>query len=113
MTDATRQQAGEAFLFRELDSLRVAGKREPVRVFELLGLRERLPAEAVHGVTDFEQGLAHYRQRDWDGTEAAFERCLKLNPSDRPGTLFLERIRQFRQQPPADDWDGVWIAGGK
>lgn len=113
VAEATRQQAGEAFLFRELDSLRVAGKREPVRVFELLGLRERLPAEAVQRVTTFEQGLALYRQRDWDGAEAAFQQCLQLDPNDRPGALFLERIRQFRQQPPADDWEGVWVAGGK
>lgn len=113
VAEATRQQAGEDFLFRELDSLRVAGRREPVRVFELLGLRARLPAETVEQVVRFELGLAHYRQREWDNAEAAFLQCLQLNASDRPSALFLERIRQFRQQPPADDWDGVWVAGGK
>lgn len=113
VAEATRQQAGEDFLFREIDSLRVAGRSEPVRVFELLGLRERLPEEAAQRVAAFEQGLAHYRQRDWDSAEAAFQRCLQIDASDRPSALFLERIRQFRLQPPADDWDGVWDAGGK
>ncbi len=113
VAEATRQQAGEAFLFREIDSLRVAGRSEPVRVFELLGLRERLPAEAAQRVATFEQGLAHYRRREWDAAAAAFQQCLEMDASDRPSALFLERIRQFRLQPPADDWDGVWDAGGK
>lgn len=113
VSEATRQQAGEAFLFREIDSLRVAGKTEPVRVSELLGLRERLPADTAQWVAGFEQGLAHYRQREWDQAEAAFSQCLQRDPGDRPSALLLERIRQFRLQPPADDWDGVWVASGK
>src|SRR6185295_1476381 len=36
-TEATVQAAGDEFVVRELDWVRVRGKQQPVRIFELLG----------------------------------------------------------------------------
>ncbi|MGQ9686340.1 MAG: adenylate/guanylate cyclase domain-containing protein, partial [Thiobacillaceae bacterium] len=113
VAEATRHQAGDDLVFRELDSLRVLGKTEPVRVFELLGERERLPAGTLERVERFEQGLDRYRARDWDGAEALFRQCLQADSTDRASQVFLERIARFRAKPPGDDWDGVWTAQDK
>lgn len=106
----TRRLAGDAFEFREIDSLRVAGRNEPERVHELLGRRGQADAELIRR---FEAGLAAYRARDWDAAEAGFRACLEHAPEDRPSRVFLERIAAFRQTPPPADWDGVWVAPGK
>ena len=106
----TRGQAGEAFDFREIDSLRVAGRSEPERVHELLGHRGEADTELV---ARFDSGLAAYRARDWDAAEVAFRSCLEQVPGDRPSQVFLARIAAFRQSPPPADWDGVWVATGK
>ena len=110
VSEATRNLAGGAFVFREIDSLRVMGRVEPERVYELLGRpgegREDLAAA-------FANGLSCYRKQDWDAAEAAFNECLKLAPGDGPSRVFLERIRAFREAPPPADWDGVWVAVGK
>ncbi len=110
-SERTRKLAGDAFVFRELDLLRVSGREEPERVYELLGRRGDGAAEALAAA--FEAALARYRVRDWDGAEQAFNACLGLAPDDGPSRVFLERIRAFRADPPPGDWDGVWVAVGK
>jgi class 3 adenylate cyclase/CHASE3 domain sensor protein len=110
VSEQTRNLAGDTFLFREVDSLRVMGRTETERIFELLGRA----GEGGEGLaTFFEAGLACYRKRDWDGAERAFKECLNLLPEDGPSQVFLERIQAFRESPPPDDWDGVWVARGK
>ena len=105
-----RELAGGAFQFREIDSLQVAGRIEPERVFELMG-HAGTGLEQLAGT--FEAGLASYRAKDWDAAEQAFARCLEFAQDDGPSQVFLERIRAFRLTPPDDDWDGVWVATGK
>ncbi len=110
VSEQTRKLAGDAFVFREIDSLRVMGRIEPERIFELLGR----PGEGHEALaTAFEAGLASYRQQDWNAAELAFNACLSLVPGDGPGQAFLERIRAFRENPPPAGWDGVWVATGK
>jgi len=109
----TRRLAGETLAFREIDSLRVAGKLEPIRVHELLGLKADLTPELQAGVAAFETGLGHYRKQVWDAAEAAFNTCQRHVPEDRPSQTFIECIRDFRANPPSADWDGVWVATSK
>jgi len=110
VSETTRNMAGDTLAFREIDSLRVAGKLEPVRVFELLGISSELNERALQLMQTYDAGLARYRSQDWDGAETAFLACLDIAPTDRPSQVMLERIAAFRQSPPAVDWDGVWIA---
>jgi class 3 adenylate cyclase len=110
VSEGTRDLAGESLAFREIDSLRVVGKRETVRVFELLGYSSELSEAARQLTQTFETGLACYRSQDWDAAEAAFRECRAIQPDDPPSQAMLERIAAFRQTPPAADWDGVWVA---
>ncbi len=113
VSEGTRTLAGEGFAFREIDSLRVAGKLEPVKVYELIGLADEISDSIRHAVQAYESGLAHYRAQDWDGAEAAFRDCLANAPGDKPSQVMLGRIAVFRQTPPESGWDGVWVATGK
>ncbi len=113
VSDETRRQAGETLLFREIDSLRVAGKQEAIRVHELIGARADATPEWLALIADYERGLGHYRARQWDPAEAAFAECLARAPDDGPSAALLARVRAFRAESPAADWDGVWVAPGK
>jgi class 3 adenylate cyclase len=110
--DTHRLAQGE-LVFREIDSLRVMGKMEPVRVFELMGFRRNLTETQLQLADAFERGLAAYRKQDWDNASAAFRAALEVVPADQPSQVFLGRIEVFRQSPPAADWDGDWIATSK
>lgn len=113
VSEGTRKLAGEDFAFREIDSLRVAGKLQPVRVFELLGMANELSEASRLAVAAYEAGLARYRAEDWDGAEAAFRECLAKAPGDRPSAVMLARVEAFRKAPPVAGWEGVWVAGSK
>jgi class 3 adenylate cyclase len=110
---STRSLAGDTLAFREIDSLRVAGKLETVRVYELLGMADELSDADRQRVQTYEAGLARSRALDWDAAEAAFRECLAIKPKDQPSQVMLARVVAFRQAPPEAGWDGVWVALSK
>ena len=112
VNETTRNLAGDTLAFREIDSLRVAGKQETVRVYELLGHSAELSETDRQRVQAYETGLVRYRAQDWEAAEMAFNECLALAP-DRPSQVMLDRIAAFRKTPPAAGWDGVWVALSK
>jgi adenylate cyclase len=113
VSEATRNLAGDTLAFREIDSLRVAGKLEPVRVYELMGFSADLGESDRQRMQAYEAGLARYRAQEWDAAEAAFRECLVIEPKDQPSQVMLARIAAFRQAPPEAGWDGVWVALSK
>ena len=113
VSEGTRNLAGDTLAFREIDSLRVSGKQEPVRVFELMDYADQLSEVGRQLAQGYEAALALYRKQDWDGAETAFRDCLAVAPADRPSQVMLDRIAAFRQTPPNADWDGVWVAVSK
>jgi adenylate cyclase len=97
-------------ILRQLDLIRVKGKNRPTLVYEALG--HHTPNTFPHlaeTVRAYEAGFAAYRQRDWDSALSWFSDALELTPFDKPSHIFLERCRYYRDNPPPDEWDGVWI----
>jgi len=107
-SDETVRLAGHVIEARELDLLVVAGKTEPIRVFEVLGPAGALPAALADLRGVFADALAAYREAKWDVAERKFRECLALAPNDGPSRTFLERVAILRATPLAADWNGVW-----
>ena len=84
--------AGDAVELREIDSVLVAGRSGPERVFEVLGRPGRLDAATRELRDRFAEGLAAYRGGSWDEARAAFTACLAVRPDDGPAAVFLERL---------------------
>ena len=93
---------------REIDLLRVKGKKEPVVVFELLGRNGQVAEEKRRVVDRYLQGMAAYKQRDFETACTRFTEALALDPSDGPSRVYVERSTTYRQAPPPADWDGVY-----
>ncbi len=106
--EKTRELAGEAIEARVIDTIRVAGKTEPVKVYELIGRKGEIPDDAAKLCKLYEQGLTLYRERKWSEARSTFEDCLKIDADDSPSQLFIERIEIMEGHEPPDDWDGVW-----
>ena len=104
------QQVVEA---RELDLVAVVGKTEPIRIFELLGRAGEIAPDTLDLCDLFADGLAAYRELDWDLAERKFQECLKLVPEDGPSRLFEQRVAFLRVNPPSADWNSVWQATEK
>lgn len=97
----------QGILYRELDRVRVKGKQEGVAIFEPLGLESDMSDEDKAALEEFKHALQAYRRRDWDSAERSL-RKLKQSDDQLLYNVYLDRIRQFRQEPPPGDWDGVY-----
>jgi len=104
VSDRTRTAAGDGLLFRELDTIRVVGKSEPLTVYELLGEEgEALPELLDH----YERGLVLYKDRRWKEALATFTTALRIDSSDGPSRVYYGRCKAWAVSPPPAAWDGV------
>jgi adenylate cyclase len=95
-------------VFRELDRVRVKGKREPVAILEPVGPRADIAPQRLETIERFARMLEHYRAQRWHD---AFEVLDPLAKEDSAPLyrMYLERIARCRAFPPPADWDGVFV----
>lgn len=111
ISESTRREVQDEFTTRFLDLLVVKGKTEPVRVYELIGRKgDESPPLISDGriLEPYARGVDHYFNREWDAGIEAFREVLDIHEEDGPATLFLARCREYAENPPPDDWDGVF-----
>ncbi len=110
VSDATISQLKSALTWREIDLMRLAGTNKPISVFEPLDCYPeavRANLNRVRGA--YQKGIRLYRQRQWSEAPSYFEQVLARCPNDTPSQLYINRCRYYLDEPPAEDWDGVWI----
>ena len=108
-SEATVRLAGPGFAWRELDQIKVKGRAQPVRIYEVLAQGD-LPPDRGAAVACYAEGLAAWRAGAFDAAAAAFSRHAA---TDRPSALFLKRAAAFADSPPAPDWEPVNELEGK
>jgi adenylate cyclase len=113
ISDATYQLCSDAVDVRELDTLRVVGKSEGVKVYELLGRKNTTTGLKADLVTQFQKGLDLYQQREWDAAHAAFKLATSIDKEDGPSQKYMERCASFLDNPPPADWDGIFTLDSK
>jgi adenylate cyclase len=97
-----------SFLLREIDLVRVKGREQTVRIYELLGNSEdSLPKEKEKSLSYFAAGLEAYRQQFWQEALGNFKQSLALLPEDGPSRIMADRCRIYQETPPPEEWDGV------
>ncbi len=108
-SEATRKMAEHAIITRELDLLRVKGKREGVLVHEILAKKNDGLSDKKQNVIDiYLKGLAAYKERRWDDGIKIFTEAISIDKDDTPSSVYLERCKEFKINPPPDNWDGIF-----
>lgn len=103
-SETTVAATGSAFVWRELDAIRVKGRTTPVKIYELLAEAGQETPEQREAAAAYADGLAHWRAREFDDAVTCFAHAAE---SDRPSALFLQRAREFAKVEPAADWEPV------
>ena len=97
------------FFTRDLDDIRVKGKNEPVKVFDVMRPDFLVSKDLIlKFIENFEKGRIAYTAQEWEVAKKAFEECILLKPEDKAANLYAERIAHYMANPPAKDWDGVY-----
>jgi adenylate cyclase len=112
MAQTTADLVKDLFVVRQLDLLRVKGKKQPMAVYELMA--EGQPDGALRTRAEkYERALALYQKQQWDAAETVLTELTGDFPSDAPALNLIGRIYKLRADPPKPDWDGVYVAKDK
>ncbi len=84
ISEFTYRAAGDIMEVRPLDSIRVVGKDEPVRVYEVLGRKGEVSRDKLDVVDAYVNGFNMYSERKWDEAIAHFQAGLKIDAEDGP-----------------------------
>jgi len=96
----------DEFATRILDRVAVKGKTEPITIYELLGPVAELSTEKKYFAEQFASMFEKYLAKDFSG---ALEILEKMPAEDLSVTVYLDRCREYLKNPPAENWDGVYV----
>ncbi len=103
VSQSTFEPVKNLFPFRELDEARVKGKKQAVRIYELMADLQTAQEKIL---PLFREALERYKGGQFGPAMELFQKCLILDPKDGPSTLFLSRCQEYMKRPP-EDWEGV------
>ena len=109
----TYEQCKDIVEVRELDTLRVVGKKEVVTVYELLSKKGGLKPEKQKILSLYKDGRAYYMAREWQNAIEKFGEILDMDINDGPALTYMERCLDFKQREPDKNWDGTYIMKDK
>ncbi|MEI7512016.1 MAG: adenylate/guanylate cyclase domain-containing protein [Candidatus Uhrbacteria bacterium] len=109
VTGQTREAMGDGYVTRLLDQVAVKGKKEPVRMFEVLGAAGKVADIDLTFARDFEGALNAYFEKRFHEALHAAEKLLVARPDDVTTKHLKERCEIYLQTPPPEGWDGTWV----
>jgi tetratricopeptide (TPR) repeat protein len=61
----------------------------------------------------FNQGRRLYKLMRFREARKYFAKALKIDSSDGPSKIYYARCKHYIENPPPEDWDGVFIMTSK
>jgi len=108
ISEATYNQVRDKAIVRELDFVRVKGKKRPVKIYELRGMYSLPSIEKDLIIDVYSYGLDLFKEKKWTQALKEFRRVLRYFPSDGPSRVYTLRCLEFIENPPPENWDGVF-----
>lgn len=108
LSEFTYKNVKKIAIVRELDLVKVKGKNKPVRIFELRGMTALPQIEQDLIIDVYTQGLNYYKERKWYQALNEFKRILRYFPTDGPTRVYIKRCLDFIENPPPENWDGIY-----
>ena len=67
-------------------------------------------SDAKQKVLDlFAEGRKHYKLMNFDEARGVFAKALEIDPKDGPSKVYYLRCKHYIENPPPEDWDGVFV----
>ena len=113
VAESVYEKTKDKFVFRKLGGIRVKGKNEPVNVYELICEKGKEPDGLGRLLKKFEEARQLYLKQNWDEAIKAFKESDKLEDISEPrhttpSKTYIKICNEFKENPPGDNWDGVY-----
>jgi adenylate cyclase len=97
----------DGFLVRDVGKFRLKGKVKPIAAYELIGRLETAEEKKKTACAVFAEGLSAFTRKSWDEARERFKHTIELLGTDGPSRFYLELVKDYEMNPPAEPWDGV------
>lgn len=57
----------------------------------------------------FNNGRKYYKIMEFEQAKSYFAEALKIDPNDGPSKVYYARCKYYVDNPPPEDWDGVFV----
>jgi adenylate cyclase len=101
------------YVYRELDKVRVKGKDEPVTIYEPIAPATEIAKAEVDEIKLHKQAMKYYLAQDWDRAEMQLLNLQQQSPGRMLYQLYIDRVKNYRGNPPGNEWDGVYTHTSK
>ncbi|NBU99794.1 MAG: adenylate/guanylate cyclase domain-containing protein, partial [Spirochaetia bacterium] len=109
ISEMIKDNIGNNFFIRELDLVRVKGKNEPVKLFELISTSSNIPKNLSESTPMYEEAFRLYLKRDFPKAISFLNESVKARGyKDKAAKMLIERCEDYIKTPPLDNWDGVY-----
>jgi len=110
ISEFTYDHVKDDFYTRELDLIKVKGKDEPIKVFQLIASKNDKVSETFLKMLDiYDKGIQYYKDQDFNEAIDCFEECLNIIPEDPPSVEYRSRCIEYKFNSPGPDWDGITV----
>ncbi len=106
--------------YRFIDNIIVKGRTDPVKIYELLGVDDKLSSREEKLCLLFEKGTQHYLIQEFDVALDYFQQAAPFEKNPQadvtPSKVFIKRCLVFQKKPPVpagEKWDGVFVMAEK
>jgi adenylate cyclase len=110
MSEYTREKLGDEFVCRSLDRVRTVGINTPVRLYELLGLRNdpgiRPEIREQEYLAHWEKAMDHFERGLFERAKELFSFFAEKSPEDGVAQFYLGRCSEYINSPPGA-WEGI------
>lgn len=107
------QKNQHLFIFRQLDKVRVKGKKKGVSIYEVVSLAKNVDSALQEELQQYHHALDDYFHQRWGSAYAGMQTLHEKYPDRKIYALYVERINEFKMNPPAEDWNGVFVHTSK
>ena len=103
----TFEEIKNIFTCRELDLVRVKGKKEALYIYELIS-DSKISAVEQSWLTQYNKARECYKNKKFKEAVNEYKNCLEIKQSDKTAQIFLKRSEEFILAVPDSDWDGAY-----
>jgi adenylate cyclase len=99
VSEFTKNQVNEVeFIFREIATVKVKGKENPVTIYELVEDNTQFHKYSSL-ISEYNKGLEAYKKQEFTIAKQHFEAVLAHHPKDGPSLYYLELIQHCLENP--------------
>lgn len=98
----------DMFLFRWVDKVIVKGKHNAMNIYEVICRISEASSDQLKEVEKHHQAMDTYFNQNWEMAAQIFESLARDYPHTKLYKIFIERIADFKNNPPGTDWDGSY-----